>query len=162
MAQLPSLKKQFPDYASYANATTKTLLTYLPSVQSDTINELRSGYLDHHADGWTFVPFPQSAQVAPVFSITEVPGSINKGNRFLLTGNASKTRVKIGEIDANHGVLLERAGGDWRQVPDSGLWIRGDVRSSAEIQAGSVKKLVIGRNGLPLMVYDIVNPAAIQ
>ena len=161
LAQLPSLKKQFPDYASYANTNTKTLLTYLPAVQADTINELRSGYLDHQPGGWTFVAFPRDAQVAPVFAISEIKTSDAGRPQILLTGNASRTRVKIGEIDANHGILLQQSDQGWQTVNNTGLWIRGDVRSTAMIQTVKGNKLIVGRNNLPVLVYDLQHESAV-
>ncbi|MEZ4898665.1 MAG: VCBS repeat-containing protein [Saprospiraceae bacterium] len=153
LGQLPSLKKQFPDYASYANTNTRTLLTYLPAVQHDTINELRSGYFDLSPEGWIFQPFPTEAQTAPVYAITTFIDAGSKSPRILLTGNATKTRVKIGEIDANHGLLLQPSDKGWQPVPHSGLWIRGDVRSSAILQGSGQDFLIIGRNDLPVMIY---------
>ena len=136
-------------------------MTYLPAVQADTINELRSGYLDHQPDGWTFVAFPRDAQVAPVFAISEIKTSDAGRPQILLTGNASRTRVKIGEIDANHGILLQQSDQGWQTVNNTGLWIRGDVRSTAMIQTVKGNKLIVGRNNLPVLVYDLQHESAV-
>ena len=65
------------------------------------------------------------------------------------------------DLDANHGILLQQSDQGWQTVNNTGLWIRGDVRSTAMIQTVKGNKLIVGRNNLPVLVYDLQHESAV-
>ena len=68
---------------------------------------------------------------------------------ILLAGNNTWTRIKFGRYSANHGVVLLGNGkGDFTYVmqTESGLNIRGNVRSLQKIKTGKSESIIAGIN----------------
>jgi hypothetical protein len=68
---------------------------------------------------------------------------------ILLTGNNTWTRIKFGRYSANHGVVLLGNGkGDFTYAvqKESGLNIRGNVRSLHKIKTGKSESIIAGIN----------------
>jgi hypothetical protein len=155
VTQLPSLRKRFSDYKSYADITTDDLFS---SGELKSAGHLVADYLAttlflSAKDGkFSIAALPEEVQYSPVSVI--VPIDFNKdGNTDLLfCGNNSHTKIRLGKFDANYGALLEGDGhGHFRYVKQkkSGFDLRGDVR--AAVQAGN--RICFGINSLPPVTY---------
>jgi len=76
-------------------------------------------------------PLPVQAQFSPVYAIASADVNKDGNPDLLLGGNFEKTRVSIGKIDANHGMLFLGDGkGNFKYIPqtESGFAVKGDVR----------------------------------
>lgn len=154
-AQLPSVRKKYSDYKSYSETQTSDVLTLLNEKDAFTtqINELASGILWNKKGELTFAKLPIQAQFSMVNGIAfkDVDGDNNLD--LILVGNNSKMRVRIGNLDANHGqVFLQKAKGTFEYVPQyrSGLNLRGDVKSVALVG----DKIIFGVNNAPVKIYQ--------
>jgi enediyne biosynthesis protein E4 len=135
LEQLGYLRPQFNDYKSYANATVETI--FKPEVLAKSkhlhINHLETTYFQQStANKMIAKPLPLQSQFAPVHSITIADFNTDGHDDILLAGNMSKTKLKIGKIDSNYGVLLAGDGrGSFSYVPQtqSGLKLKGDIRN---------------------------------
>ena len=158
LGQLPALKKLFTSYHDYALFNMQQLLQSLPDPATDTINELTSGIYDLANNKLVKVALPAEAQVAPVFSILDIDYDGDGDQDLLLTGNNEFNRVKLGEMDANHGVLLRNdVNLNFVPIPNtiSGLDLKGDVRSSVEIVKGDDTYLIFGVNDRNVISYKL-------
>ena len=131
--QVPSLRKRFTTYQAYADATLENCFDeqQLQQAKQLQINELRTLVLEN--DNGTFVPhpLPMVAQYAPVYSMLADDFDKSGTTDLLLMGNNSQMRLRIGKVDANHGLLLSNRGGwQFSEVSSArtGLFVRGDVR----------------------------------
>lgn len=144
--QVPSLRKRFTNYQSYADATIETCFDEQQLRQASKlhISELRSLVLENK-DG-DFIPheLPLAAQYAPIFAIQTGDFDRNGTTDLLLMGNNSRLRLRIGKVDANHGQVLSNRG-NWQfsavAADRTGLYVRGDVRDIKTIG----NSLLIGR-----------------
>ncbi len=159
--QVPSLRKKFYEYTSYATAGIKDVYpssVKLEDVPKMSAAELRTVYLENTGNGFAMHQLPVEAQYAPVYAIC-VQDVNNDGYKdVLLFGNNKYNRLRIGQLDANHGILLAGDGkGGFTYVPQykSGLNVRADVRSATILD----NKLVIGVNNGPVRVYQLNNMA---
>ena len=157
--QLPGLKKQFNDYASYSVATIDNVFSkeQLTKAKKLTANRFTSTYMENKGNGtFELRDLPVEAQFSPVFAIQSLDVN-NDGNKDLvLAGNFEKTRVLIGKYDANHGVLLLGDGkGGFKYVAQSlsGLNLRGDVRDVAYITESKKKILLFSINNRSVECY---------
>jgi len=147
--QMYAMRKKFGSYKDYSNATMKDLLTKeeleiggkLTVTQDRTMCWINKG--DH------FVPadLPLQAQFAPVTRV--LAGDFDGDGRtdLLLLGNHSDNRPKIGSIDANYGCLMKgdgKAGFRYIPQPESGLSVKGDVKSALTWAVDGKNYLVIG------------------
>jgi hypothetical protein len=150
--QLPGLKKKFLEYKDYANATINDIFT--PDQLKDAgilkAETMQTVYLENQGSkGFSLHQLPLEAQYAPVYAI--VAADINHDGKkdILLAGNNQWTRIKFGRYSANHGVLLLGDGkGNFKYVPqpESGLNIRGDVKTLQLIKAGNSQHVIVGVN----------------
>ncbi len=159
LAQLPGLKKRFTSYRAYAKTTMSDLLPDLPKYQTDTIHQLASIILDI-AEGPILdeVELPSIAQVAPIYAIEHFDVDSDGDQDLILAGNNSHNRVKIGEMDANHGIVLQNNHKlVFSEYPSSktGLNIRGDARSVQKLMMDNKVFIFFGINDRPLDIYEI-------
>jgi hypothetical protein len=80
-----------------------------------------------------------------------VTADINRDGKkdILLTGNNTWTRIKFGRYSANHGVVLlgnGRGGFTYATQKESGLNIRGNVRSLQKIKTEKSESIIAGIN----------------
>jgi enediyne biosynthesis protein E4 len=129
-----SMRNKFTDYASYANANIEQVLTkdQLKNASILRVTELKTLYLENNGDKLTPKDLPIEAQFAPVHAIYPLDVDGDGNLDFILAGNQSYTRLRIGVMDANQGQLFKGDGnGNFTFVPqlESGLKIKGDVKS---------------------------------
>lgn len=166
LGQLPHLKKNFPDYKSYAATDTEELLGIMggnPEVKSVTV--LESQIFTWAGDSLIATPLPGEVQVAPVYDVTAMDIDSDQDLDLIFTGNHIYQRVKTGPITANHGVVLENLGNlQFKKVSqtDSGLLLRGDVRSTASLKRDDQTLLLFGVNDSSLRTYQLNLSAPVQ
>ena len=151
--QMPWLKKRFPDYTSYANATLEDLIGKEAEKKYNVlkISELRSGILENEGGKFVFKPLPTEAQFAPIFAIAVFDVNNDGQKDVILGGNAEKNRVRIGKSDANYGqFFLNQGNNNFKHLPKN-MGLRGDVRDFKI----SKNKLIVGVNGQRLLSYPL-------
>jgi hypothetical protein len=159
--QLPVVKKKFLEYHQYATATINDVFTpdQLKDAKVLNVVEQSTVYLQNEGEhGFARKTLPTQAQYAPVYAATSIDVNNDGKKDLLLAGNNSWTRIKFGRYSANHGILLLGDGkGNFSYVPqmNSGLNVRGDVRSMLQIKAGSGVSVFFGMNNAPMISYRV-------
>jgi len=150
--QVPVLRKAYYNYTNYAKTTTGDLYKDSKNVPAMSATELRTVYLENTGNGFAVRQLPVEAQYAPVF-VSCLEDFNHDGHKdILLLGNNKYNKLRIGQLDANHGIVLAGDGkGHFNYVPQttSGLKIRGDLRSATCID----HSLIIGVNDELPKVY---------
>lgn len=150
--QLPLLKKKFLEYNQYANATLDDIFSAEERKEAGLlkVETMETVYLENQgAKGFVKGTLPIQAQYAPVYGIVMEDMDKDGKKDLLLGGNNTWTRIKYGRYLANHGVFLKGDGkGGFQYVPqyESGLKLRGNVRSLQLIKTGSNNKVIVGMN----------------
>jgi hypothetical protein len=163
--QLPYLKKRFPDYKSFADATLQDVFldNEIQGVARLSANTLKTTYFQRNANGkFSETPLPVEAQYSPVHTVTLLDYNSDGNSDLLLCGNINNARLRFGKYDANEGLLLRNDGkGNFTSVTQSqsGLRLKGDVRSVIRvndtflfgINGEQVRacKLVVARENIP-------------
>jgi hypothetical protein len=150
--QLPGLKKKFLEYKQYAVATINDIFT--PEQLKDAgllkAETMETVYLENQGGkGFLLHALPLEAQYSPVYGIVTIDLNGDGKKDILLTGNNAWTRIKFGRVSANHGiVLLGNGKEDFRYITqaESGLNIRGNVRSLHLIKTGQSQSIIAGIN----------------
>lgn len=156
--QLVSMRSKFTTYASYADAKMEDLFDseQLASAQLLEANTLQSYYLEKTPTGYIPHLLPTLAQSFPIHAIhlEDLDGDGQKD--ILLGGNQRQSRIRIGNIDAGLGLMLKGDGkGNFLpQSPgQSGLAIKGDIKSFLPFSKNGEKYLLIGIYGQALQLY---------
>ena len=158
--QVPSLRKRFTTYQAYAGATLENCFDpqQLQQAKTKKINELRTLVLEN--DKGNLVPhaLPTTAQYAPVYGILADDVDGDGKVDLIVAGNNSRMRLRIGKVDANHGVVLRNLG-NWQfedlSSAQTGLFVRGDVRDVKRVG----QYVVMGVNGQSVKTYKKNNLA---
>ena len=159
LEQVVGLKKKFINYKTYSTATIEDIFTseQLSKAQKLTITETRTGLLINEKGTFTFKPLPIEAQFAPVYAIGI--DDINKDGKkdLILAGNNATMRIRIGKMDANHGmVFLNNGQNNFKYLPQnqSGLWLNGDVRDCQTVKTKQGKQWIFSINNGPVQTYS--------
>jgi len=156
--QMVSFRQRFPNYESYSDVTIKDILSaeQLKSAKELKARTFETAWFENNNGVFIKHNLPIQANYAPVYAI-----GINDYNNdghidILLGGNIEHTRLKIGKIDANYGVLLTGDGkGNFTYVSqlDSGLNVNGCVRDIISVEVNGNKKVIFGINNQVPAVY---------
>jgi hypothetical protein len=151
--QMVSLRQRFPTYDAYADAQLEQILD---SAQISTAKKLSADLLhtvwfENTPKGMIMHRLPVQADYSPIHAIWTDDFDHDGNMDIFLGGNIEHTRIKIGKVDANYGILLKGNGkGDFEYVNQqkAGLNIKGCIRDIIETKGvGSKKTLMIGING---------------
>ena len=158
--QMASMRSRFTDYASYSKATMTDLFTVqeLESAQILEANTLESVILENTGNGFEVKSLPRIAQSFPIFSILPIDLNQDGNMDLILGGNQSYTRIRIGLMDAGLGLVLTGDGkGNFTPLSpsESGLAIKGDIKSILPIKTSKGTVLLFGINQKPLESYTI-------
>ncbi len=159
--QLFSLRKKFRDYKSYADATLEEIFSPEQIVNASRLKAetFSSVVLENNGDGtFRWHELPIEAQFSPVYAIAFLDVDGDGLKDLILGGNQSYTRIKIGKMDANYGMLFINQGNcQFTFVPQrkSGLSVKGDVRDIAVIEREGDTLLLFGRNDNTLKKYRL-------
>ena len=133
MARLPGLKKLYPNFDSFKNATIEDIFTkeQLDASLKLTANELRSIiWVNDGNFKFSKKLMPDKVQYAPVFAIAYT--DINKdGFQDLLTGgNLYGVQPEVGRYDASYGnILINDGKGNFTDRSlDYGFSVTGEIR----------------------------------
>ncbi|GAB3645775.1 VCBS repeat-containing protein [Echinicola sediminis] len=157
--QMYGLRSKFTDYASYSTAKIEDILSksQLNAAKTLTVNELKTMYLENTGNSFTPHDLPVEAQFAPVYSIGVLDFDDDGHLDFILGGNQTYTRLRIGVMDANYGqVFLGNGKGQFSYLPQqqSGLSIKGDVKSILPLQHNNTKLLLFGLSNQGIIAYQ--------
>jgi hypothetical protein len=159
VAQLPSYKKKFLKYDTYAGKTFDKVFSDndLKEAEVHEINFLQSAVFFNQGSGiYNCVPLPKEVQLAPVNTI--ICDDINGDglNEIMLAGNFYGFKPEFGRLDASYGHVLQYRDNQFINMPvkQTGFVIKGQVRSALSIKNSKRKSYYIfGRNDDKLITY---------
>jgi hypothetical protein len=158
--QIYPMRKKFTSYKSYADATLADIFSINDLATATTLDAslLETVVFENQNNHFVKLSLPVQAQYAPIYSIQIM--DIDRDNRkdILLFGNNSYPRLKLGKLDGNYGMLfLQTSKLKFDYVPQiqSGLQVKGDVRSSAILSIANETQLILGINNGTLCNYKI-------
>jgi enediyne biosynthesis protein E4 len=156
--QLPSLKKHFVDYSSYADATIGNVLSReeLSRAEKLTAYLSESCYVRNDGNHFTVLPMPMQFQFAPVFAMAAVDVNSDGIPDLVSGGNLSAARARTGKLSGNTGfIFLNDGRANFTFVPPAiaGISIPGDVRQIAVTN----NTMIVGVNDSKLTIYRLNN-----
>ncbi len=159
LGQLPHLKKKFLFFKDYANAQIQDILTpeQLEKAQKLQAFTLETTYFENQNGSFIKKTLPAVAQIAPVYAIESLDVNNDGHLDLILGGNHTHTRVKLGRLDGNHGVVLLGNGkGDFRVATysETGLKVRGETRQIEKIEIGGKTHILFGVNDETMRVFE--------
>ncbi|TFV94773.1 RNA-binding protein [Algoriphagus kandeliae] len=159
LSQMVEMRSKFTTYEAYADASLEDLFesTQLEKAQVLEATSLKSFYFENTSSGFVGKPLPELAQSFPIYAIST--GDFNQDGEqdILLGGNQHQSRIRIGNLDAGLGLILQGDGmGNFSPLypSESGLSIKGDIKSLLPIELNGKKYFLIGIHGQALELYQ--------
>ena len=159
-SQMPTMKKKYPNYKSYADQTIQQVLTaeQMNKALKYDAKTLETGIVINEGGGkFTYKPLPFEAQWSPTYGILIEDFDHDGKLDILAAGNFFEAKPEIGRMDANYGLILRGDGkGNFAPVPfrKSGLHIRGQVRDVAKVKVGKRSLIFVAQNNDKLLVFS--------
>lgn len=107
--QIPSLRRSFSSYKSYAEVTVNELFPAETWVKAKTltVDTFHSSILrNNQGNSLTLETLPNEAQISPVYGIVAEDLNADGIPDLMLTGNSFATEVLTGRYDASYGTVL--------------------------------------------------------
>ncbi|CAN5407212.1 VCBS repeat-containing protein [soil metagenome] len=158
--QIYPMRKKFTSYKDYSTATMTTIFNSDDMAKAGKLTAAECNtvcYLNRNGK-FEKVILPLQAQFSAVTKIITEDFDKDGKQDLLLLGNRSDNRLKIGAIDANYGCLLKGDGkGNFTYIAQaqSGLSVKGDVKSAEIITVSNEKYLLIGVADGPMQFYKM-------
>jgi enediyne biosynthesis protein E4 len=158
LRQIPSLKRQFVSYASFAQADFSTIFPEF----DPKITTIRQAVTTQHTyfentgkqlfKSHTLPIETQQSLVRAIF--VEKKG---KENRIWLAGNSREFEVNLGQQDGSRGWVWQTSDGKSGRLlsmAESGFGFDGEVRNMQAIRVKNRPKLLVARHKAPLLLFD--------
>ncbi len=147
--QMDLMKKRFPSFKSYSEATMDSMLSddeLLPAKKL-ICNYLKSSYIENLGNGkFKMTPLPLKSQFAPVFGM--ITGDFNQDQYLdvLVVGNFYGNNPFWGKMDAMNGLFLKGRGDgqfDVMEYPESGFLVPGDAKAVVNMPLSDGRQLIL-------------------
>ena len=158
--QIYSLRSKFTSYESYSDAQLQNIFSKgdLKNAGELEITVLESLYFENLGNRFEPHSLPVQAQFSPGYAIALTDYNQDGNMDFILAGNQSSIRIRMGVIDANFGQLFQGDGkGHFQYVPQtrSGLRLTGDTKSLQVIRVQGMPYLLAGVNNVGVEMYRL-------
>ncbi len=158
--EIPSIKKQFPDYASYAKATMKTVMSNFNregELQLKATN-FNSVWIENKG-GFQFElhPLPAPVQWSPVYGIVVNDFNADGNPDIAVSGNEYNMHPYLGRYDASNGIVLKgdgKGGFTVLSIVQSGLFIPGNAKTLVQFPFGNSIAIVAAQNAGKLQLFQ--------
>jgi len=162
LRQITVLRKKFPDYKSYAEATMDVVLG--PEERKGALvvaaTEFRSCLLRNEGNGrFSLEPLPMQAQLSSINGMLAEDVDGDGQLDVVISGNDYGTEPSVGRYDAFNGLVLKGDGKGGFQplsILQSGLYLPGNQKSLVKLRgAGGSCLLAAGQNRGALQVLKL-------
>ncbi len=129
-AWLLPLRKQYPNYKSYAEADWEDVFPN-HKAKTTSIETFASVWVENTESGFLLHELPIEAQFAPIYAIATSDANHDGNLDLILAGNDFATETNTGRYDSLNGLLLVKteAGYQACEIAESGLYLPGDQKS---------------------------------
>jgi hypothetical protein len=172
VSQIPGLRKRFPTYSSFGEATIQELLSHgkIESSLKLYANNFSSVILINKGSGkFDIRPLPIVAQFAPVYGMVVDDYNRDGWLDAAICGNEFGNEVTNGKLDALNGLILLGDGyGGFREmsIAESGIFVPGDARSMVLLRGpNQAYQIAVSQHKGPLELFaqrrkggEIINP----
>lgn len=160
--RMPTLKKRFNDYKTFAVATMQDIFTpeLMKGAQRLKATMLQSCFIRNDGNGkFTMFPLPEQAQVSALNGMVADDFDGDGNLDVLINGNDFGTDISIGRLDALNGLLLKgdgKGGFTPLSIMESGINIPGDGKALVKLMGANGNYLVAAsQNKGPLKLFEL-------
>jgi hypothetical protein len=154
--QIKPIKKKFPDYKSYKDATIDVVLDadQKKSAKVKTVNQLETLIFKNEGNlNFTAVKLPIQANLTPIYAICIADFDKDGDEDILMGGNLYKVKPEVGRYDASFGIYLQNDGDFKFTIPKNnrGFHVDGEIRDIIKVD----DKVIVFRNSAAAITFGI-------
>ncbi|TAD96725.1 MAG: VCBS repeat-containing protein, partial [Bacteroidetes bacterium] len=159
IAQIPALRKKFPNYADFAGKTIDQIFTEeaLKKSQKKNVYTFASVYLENKNGKFEARNLPMQAQFSPIFSFLADDFDENGTKDLLLAGNFYGVIPYLSRADASCGLMLSNDGkGNFTALNSqkSGFVVKGESRDIQNIKVKNKNLILVGKNNSKIQIFE--------
>lgn len=161
MKQMPSLKKRFLSYTSFAQASLTDLFSKQDLERSEQFvaYTFASSFVENLGNGTFLIkPLPLAAQFSSVNALLATDFNHDNRQDIISAGNFYLNNIQLGRYDASYGqALAGLEGNTFTPVPSatSGLSVRGQTRKLRQIVVGGKVYYLAIRNNDTVQAFSL-------
>jgi hypothetical protein len=162
IGQIPSLKRKFPTYESYAKVRSIEEIFSQDQLATAMVShayEFRTCFIENMGNGkFKLNPLPKEAQLFPVYAIVINDIDQDGIKDIFLGGNLHHANINFGRYDAGYGLFLKGKGGLQYQpmsIEENGIAIRGEVRDMKLIETSDQRLVFISKSDVRWQIFKI-------
>jgi len=159
-SQIPSLKKKFPSYESFAGKTVEEVfpVDQLKNSKEYSVHELASGYLKNDKGKFTFFQLPFDLQLAPIMTQLKYDFDSDGKDEVLVGGNYFGVQPFHGRFGSFPGAII-KSENDISEGNSLGLnFFDRSVRQLNIIDFKNQNYLLVTINNGSAQLYKIIKP----
>ncbi|WP_025762814.1 VCBS repeat-containing protein [Dyadobacter tibetensis] len=155
--QMPSLKRKYTTYESYADQTLESIFGEKAVDESKKLycRTLNSVILENKGNfNYEIHDLPEEVQFSRVSAAMELQSLGNNISDLVLAGNFDPLRVQMGPCNASVGLILRQTHPfQFKVLPpgQTGFWASGDIRNMSKVG----KHIVLTRNDHQPLIFEI-------
>lgn len=155
--QIKSLKKIFPDYKSFQDATINDIFSpkQLENTAVLKVTTLETTLLINEGNfKFKKIILPYTAQLTPIYAINSGDFDQDGDIDIIMGGNLYNAKPEVGRYDASYGVFIENKGNlkFAATATNKGFIIDGEIRSIKTIP--NTNKIIVTRNNDSLVQFS--------
>lgn len=157
---IPTMTRTFTTFDAYAKASTADLLAGRDTTTMTTmqVDEFASGVLVNTSGRFTFTPFDDLAQIAPITEILIDDIDQDGDPDVIITGNTRTADADVIGYDAGMGLILRNEGGGKLKpltVRESGFVAYGEGRDLGIVRTPAARLLMVARNSAAARLFAL-------
>lgn len=157
---IPTMTRTFTTFDAYAKASTADLLAGRDTTAMTTIqvDEFASGMLINTSGRFTFMPFDDLAQIAPITEMLVDDIDRDGAPDVIMTGNTRTSDADVIGYDAGMGLIMRNEGGGKLKpltANESGFVVYGEGRDLGIVRTPTARILIVARNSSAARLFAL-------
>ncbi len=157
-SQIPSLNKSYRSYKAFAKAEINDIFD--PQLWNNADKKYvytlkTSFYKNLGSFDFKSINLPQDVQFSSINAVLNSDLNSDDFPELILTGNRYNLNTQLGQLDANHGLILKYKNDEFSVWKDHNLNLRGRINSAKTIKVKDEKWLIFGTNNDSLQIRRI-------
>lgn len=157
---IPTMTRTFTTFDAYAKASTADLLSGRDTAAMTTmqVDEFASGVLINTSGRFTFAPFDDLAQIAPITEMLIDDIDRDGDPDVIMTGNTRTSDADVIGYDAGMGLIMRNEGGGKLKpltAKESGFVVYGEGRDLGIVRTPTTRMLIVARNSSAARLFAL-------
>jgi len=158
-SQIPSINKRYRSYQAFADADIEAVFAEKKLKQANTKKVFTlTSMVFKNKGNFIFEAqnLPEDVQYSSINSVMDIDIDDDGLKEIILSGNRFNLNTQLGQLDANHGLILKYKNNKFSVWKDHNLNLNGRINSAEILELKDEKWLIFGTNNDSLQIFRTV------